>query len=73
MWLDLHGLVDRFIDIGPYDEPPTPDTEDDTPPLTAKEDTEDEGSVGENGPMNEESGEERIEEEDPREEPLVPP
>jgi len=75
--LDLHGLVDRLIDIGPYDEPPTLDTEDDTLPPRTEEDTEDEESVGENGPMNDPK-EDSIEEKDlkkdldeePKKEPL---
>jgi len=48
IWLDLHGLVDRLIDIGPYDEPPTLNTKDDTPPPPVEEDTEDEELKGEN-------------------------
>jgi len=41
-------LVDYLIDIGPYDEPSTPDTEDDTPPPPLEEDIENDESVGEN-------------------------
>jgi len=70
--LNLHGLVDRLIDICPYDEPPTPNTKDNNPLPPAEKDTEDEESVGENRPINEEPGEERIEEEDhPRRNPQL--
>jgi len=69
MGFDLHRLVDRLIDIASYDEPRTPDTQDESRPPPAEEDTENEEFVGENGPMNEELGEERIDEEDLREEP----
>jgi len=47
--LDLYVLVDRLIDIGPYDKPPTPDTEYDTLPPPAEQNTDDEESVGEIG------------------------
>jgi len=30
MGLDLAGLVDHLIDMGPYNQPPTLDTEDET-------------------------------------------
>ena len=53
MGLDLNGLVDRLIDISPYDQSPISDTEDDTQPPPAEEDTKDEESVRENGPMHE--------------------
>jgi len=32
MGMTMDGLVDYLKDIGPYDEPPTLDTENDTPP-----------------------------------------
>ena len=46
--MTMDGLVDYLKDIGPYDEPPTPDTEDDTLSRPPKEDTEDDDSAGEN-------------------------
>ena len=47
MGLDLNGLVDHLIDIGPYDElPPLIQRMTRTPP-SAEEDTEGEESVGE--------------------------
>ena len=54
MGLDLNGLVDDLIDITPYDEPPTPDTKDDTQPPPAEEDTEDEKSIGKSEPRDRE-------------------
>jgi len=47
MGMTMDGLLDYLKDIGPYDEPPTLDTEDDTPP-SPEEDTKDDESVGEN-------------------------
>ena len=40
--------MDHLLDLGPYDQPPTPNTEDGTPPPPAGEDTEVEESVGKN-------------------------
>jgi len=48
MEMTMGELVDYLIDIGPYEEPPTPDREDDTPPPPPEEDTKDDESVGEN-------------------------
>ena len=63
MGLDLEGLEDHLIDVGSYDQPPIPDTKDETPPPPVEEDTEDEEFVGENGLIDEKMGEEHIEEE----------
>jgi len=41
--------VDHLIDVGPNNQPATPDTEDETPPPPAEEDTEDEESVRKTG------------------------
>jgi len=38
--MNLAELVDHLIDVGPYDQPHTPDTDDEMPPLPAEEDTE---------------------------------
>jgi len=46
--MTMDGLVDYLKDIGPYDEPRTPDTEDDTLSPPPEEDTKDDESVGEN-------------------------
>jgi len=35
--LDMDGLVERLIDIGPYDESSTRKTNDDTPPPPVEE------------------------------------
>ena len=56
MGLGLEGIVDHLIDVGPYDQPPTADTEDGSPRPPAEEDTEDEDSVRENRLMGEELG-----------------
>ena len=37
--MNLVELVDRVIDIGPYDQPPTPDIDNETPPPREKDDT----------------------------------
>ena len=66
-------LEDYLIDICPYDEPPTPDPKDDTPPAPPEANTEDDESVGENELKGSEDAleEEPIEEGNPREEPSV--
>jgi len=46
--MTMNGLVDCLEDIGPYNKPPTPDTEDDIPPSPREEDTKDDESGGEN-------------------------
>ena len=46
--MNMDGLVEYVIEIGPYDETPTLDTEDDTPPTPPEEDTEDDESIREN-------------------------
>ena len=65
--------MDYLIDIGSYDQPPILDTEDDTLPPLAEEDTEDDESGGENELMGRENElvKEPIEEGNPREEPSV--
>lgn len=40
MEITLNELVDYLIDVGPYEEPPTPDSEDATPPPSLTDDTE---------------------------------
>jgi len=52
--MNLAGLVHHLIDVGSYDQPPTLDTEDETPPPPAEEDTKEEESVGENERMDRE-------------------
>ena len=65
MSFNLNELVDYLIDIGPYDEPPTPDSGDANPPPPVEEDTDEEGD-----PMGKEDPEEDpMEEEDPEEDP----
>jgi len=54
--MNLTGLVDHFIDVGPYDQPSIPDTEDKTPPPPMEEDTEEEESVRENEHREDELG-----------------
>jgi len=68
--MDMDGLVEYLMDIGPDDEPPTLDTEDDTPPRP-KEDIEDDESIRENELKHSEDELEAkpIEQENPREEP----
>ena len=62
------------MDIGPYDEPPTPDSEDANPPPPVEGDTEEKETKSKNGLMTEEPREESKEEEaldeDPEEEPM---
>jgi len=69
MEMTLNELVDYLIDVGPYEEPPTPDFEDTTPPLSLAEDTEE--SEDEREPRVEEyredSEDEGESEEDPEE------
>lgn len=69
--MNLAGQVDHLINMGPYDQPSTPDTKYETPPPPAEEDEEEE-YVGENEIMDrkDELGEEPIDEGNPREEPL---
>ena len=71
--LDMGRLVECLMDIGPYDEPPTPDTKDDTSPPPVEEDTKDDEFMGENKLMEREDGlaGEHIKEGNPREEPSV--
>jgi len=71
--MNMDGLVDYLIDIGPHDQPFPPDIEDDTPPPPAEEDTEDDEFVRENKLMEREDelAEESIQEGNPREEPSV--
>jgi len=60
---NLNELVDHLIDVGPYDEPPTPDSRDANPPPPVEEDTDEEGDpLGEEDPMEEKDPEEDLEE-----------
>ena len=68
MGSDLEELVDHLINVGPNDQPSTPNNEDKTPPPPVEEDTKDEESVGENRLIDEELREEHIKEEEPLDE-----
>jgi len=70
--MNLAGLMYNVIDMGPSDQPPTPDIEDETPPPSAEEDTKEEEFVGENELMDreEEPCEEPLKEGNPKEKPL---
>jgi len=71
MGFNLNELVDHVMDVGPYDEPPTPDSEDANPPPPIEGDTEEEETKSKKGLMTEEprekSEEEEALEEDPEE------
>ena len=45
MEINLVELVDHLIDLDPYDLPPTSDTDDETPPPPAGEDTKDSNAM----------------------------
>ena len=49
MGFNLNELVDHLMDVGPYDEPPTPDFEDANPPPSIKGDTEEEETKSKKG------------------------
>jgi len=70
--MTLNELVDYLIDLGPYEEPPTPDSEEATPPPSLEEYTKE--SENEREPMAEEyredSEDEGESEEDSEEDPL---
>ena len=68
MGLNLNELVDYLIDVCPYDEPPTPNSEDANPPTPVKEDTEEE-SKARYELMDGEPREEYSNEKDPEEDP----
>ena len=73
MGFNLNELVDHLMDVGPYDEPPTPDSEDANPPPPVEGDTEEEEMKGKKGLMIEEPREESEEEEAPYENPEEEP
>ena len=72
MEMNLTGLMDHLIDVSPYEQPPTPNTQDEMPRHPEEEDMEKEEVVGKNELMNgeKERGEEPIEEGNPKEGPL---
>jgi len=71
---NLNELVDHLMDVGPYAEPPTPNSEDANPPPPIEGDTKEEETKSKKGLMTKEprdkSEEEEALDEDPEEEPI---
>ena len=73
MGMNIAELVNQLIEIGPYDQPPTPDTDDETPTPREKEDIEDSAIIKPKLPKEVEFQEENDlwEEEEDLEEELI--